>query len=68
MTAAFIVSDALPGAQPQLTEAGVVNTQSFKILQAHVLAKLMQKVVLGNIPLEKAVSDGVADSKQLLSR
>jgi multiple sugar transport system substrate-binding protein len=68
MTAAFIVSDALPAAQPQLTEAGTVNTQSFKVLQAHVLAKLMQKVVLGNIPLDKAVSDGVADSKQLLSR
>ncbi len=68
MTAQFIVSDALLAAQPQLTEAGTVNTQSFKILQAHVLAKLMQKVVLGNIALDKALSDAVADSNQLLAR
>ncbi len=68
LTAAVIVNDALPFAQAQLTEAGVVNPQSFKILQAHVLAKMMQKVVLGNIPIDKAVADAVAESKQLLAR
>ena len=67
-TAKIIIDDALPAAQAQLTEAGVVNTQSFKILQAHVLAKMMQKVVLGNIPVDKAVGEAVAESKQLLSR
>ncbi len=66
--AGVIVSDALPGAQAQLTEAGVVNTQSFKILQAHVLAKMMQKVVLGNIAVDKAVGEAVSESKELLSR
>lgn len=67
-TAKIIVDDALPHAQAQLTEAGVVNTQSFKILQAHVLAKMMQKIVLGSVPLDKAVSEAVADSNQLFSR
>lgn len=67
-TAKVILEDALPVAQAQLTEAGVVNTQSFKILQAHVLAKMMQKVVLGSVPVDKAVSEAVADSKQLLAR
>jgi multiple sugar transport system substrate-binding protein len=68
LAAEVIVNGALPGAQAQLTEAGVVNTQSFKILQAHVLAKMMQKVVLGNVALDKAVADAVAESKQLLAR
>ena len=68
LTADVIVNQALPGAQAQLTEAGVVNTQSFKLLQAHVLAKMMQKVVLGNIPVDKAVAEAVAESKQLLAR
>ena len=68
LAAAVIVNDALPGAQAQLTEAGVVNTQSFKILQAHVLAKMMQKIVLGNVPVDKAVTEAVAESKQLLAR
>ena len=67
-TADVIVKEALPGAQAQLTEAGVVNTQSFKVLQAHVLAKLMQKVVLGNIAVDKAVGDAVSEAKELLSR
>jgi multiple sugar transport system substrate-binding protein len=68
LTAATIVNDALPAAQAQLTEAGVVNTQSFKILQAHVLAKMMQKIVLGNVAVDKAVTEAVAESKQLLAR
>ncbi len=68
LTAAVIVNDALPGAQAQLTEAGVVNPNSFKILQAHVLAKMMQKIVLGNVPVDKAVADAVAESSQLLAR
>ena len=67
-TADVIVKEALPGAQAQLTEAGVVNTQSFKILQAHVLAKMMQKVVLGNIAVDKAVSEAASEGKELLSR
>jgi multiple sugar transport system substrate-binding protein len=67
-TADVIVKEALPGAQAQLTESGVVNTQSFKVLQAHVLAKLMQKVVLGNIAVDKAVGDAVGEAKELLSR
>jgi multiple sugar transport system substrate-binding protein len=67
-TADVIVKEALPGAQAQLTEAGVVNPQSFKVLQAHVLAKLMQKVVLGNIAVDKAVADAVSEAKELLSR
>lgn len=68
LVANYIISDALQASQPQLTESGVVNTQSFKILQAHVLAKLMQKVVLGNITIDKAVSDAVIEGNQLLSR
>ena len=68
LTAAVIVNDALPGAQAQLTEAGVVNTQTFKVLQAHVLAKMMQKIVVGNVPEDKAVAEAVAESKQLLAR
>lgn len=64
----IIVEKALPVAQPQLTEAGVVNTASFKILQAHVLAKMMQKVVLGNVPLDKALAEAVTESSQILSR
>lgn len=64
----IIVDKALPGAQPQLTEAGVVNTTSFKILQAHVLAKMMQKVVLGNMTVEKALGEAVTESRQILSR
>jgi multiple sugar transport system substrate-binding protein len=67
-TAKVIVDEALPAAQAQLTEAGVVNTQSFKILQAHVLAKMMQKIVLGNIAVDNAVSEAVSESKQLLAR
>ena len=58
----------LPGAQAQLTEAGVVNTQTFKVLQAHVLAKMMQKIVIGDVPEAKAVAEAVAESKQLLAR
>jgi multiple sugar transport system substrate-binding protein len=68
LTAAVIVNDALPGAQAQLTEAGVVNPQSFKVLQAHVLAKMMQKIVVGNIAEDKAVSEAIAESKAVLSR
>jgi hypothetical protein len=40
LSAGFILEEGLPAAQPQLSEAGVVNTRSFKILQAHVLAAI----------------------------
>lgn len=61
-----ILEWALPHAQAQLTEAGSPNTEAFKILQAHVLAELMQKIVLGGIPVERAVDEAVAQSRQLL--
>jgi ABC-type glycerol-3-phosphate transport system substrate-binding protein len=62
-----ILEHALPHAQAQLTEAGRPNTEAFKILQAHVLAELMQKIVLGNYEVERAVEEAVAQSRQLLA-
>lgn len=63
-----ILEEALPAAQPQLSEAGVVNTRSFKILQAHVLAKLMQKMVLGGVPTGQAVAEARREGEDLLAR
>lgn len=63
-----ITDEALPNAQPQLSEAGVVNPNTFKVLQAHVLAKMMQKIVLGNIPTEQAVAEAVKEAQDVLSR
>jgi multiple sugar transport system substrate-binding protein len=63
-----ILEEALPNAQPQLSEAGVVNPASFKILQAHVLAKMMQKMVLGNIPTEQAVAEAMKEGQELLAK
>ena len=67
-TQKVILESALPNAQPQLSEAGVPNTESFKILQAHVLARMMQKVVLGQVALDQAVADAISDSQKLLAR
>ena len=64
----IILDSALPNAQPQLSEAGVPNPESFKILQAHVLAKLMQKIVIGQIPPDRAVAEAVAEAQNLLAR
>lgn len=64
----FVISDGLPGAQSQLTESGVVNTKSFKILQAHVLAKMMQKIVVGKIPVDTAISQAVDEAKRILDQ
>jgi multiple sugar transport system substrate-binding protein len=63
-----ILEEALPNAQPQLSEAGVVNPASFKILQAHVLAKMMQKMVLGNIPTDQAVAEAMKEGQELLAK
>jgi multiple sugar transport system substrate-binding protein len=63
-----ILEEALPNAQPQLSEAGVVNPASFKILQAHVLAKMMQKIVLGSIPTEQAVAEAMKEGRELLAK
>ncbi len=63
-----IIEEALPNAQPQLSEAGVVNTRSFKILQAHVLAKMMQKMVLGNVRTDQAVAEAMKESEELLAK
>jgi multiple sugar transport system substrate-binding protein len=63
-----ILEEGLPNAQPQLTEAGVVNRDSFKILQAHVLAKMMQKMVLGNAPTEQAVAEAMREAEDLLAK
>lgn len=63
-----ILEEALPHGQPQLSEAGVVNTGTMKILQAHVLAKMMQKIVLGNVPTEQAVAEAMKEAQELLAR
>jgi multiple sugar transport system substrate-binding protein len=60
--------EALPNAQPQLSEAGVVNANTFKILQAHVLPKMMQKIVLGNVPTGQAVAEAMREAQEILSR
>ncbi len=61
-----IVEQALPHSVPQLAEVGVVQPGSFKVLQAHVLAKMMQKIVLGGYPVDTAVKEAVAEAKGLL--
>lgn len=66
--ARVITNEALPHAQPQLSEAGVVNPNVFKILQAHVLAKMMQKIVLGSVPTEQAVAEAMKESQELIAR
>jgi multiple sugar transport system substrate-binding protein len=63
-----ILESALPNAQPQLTETGTPNPDGFKILQAHVLAKMMQKVVVGQVAIDQALADAKADSQKLLAR
>lgn len=63
-----ILEGALPHGQPQLSEAGVVNTGTMKILQAHILAKMMQKIVLGNVPIEEAVAEAMKEAQELLAR
>ena len=63
-----IIEDALPHAQPQLSEAGVVNPDTLKILQAHVLAEMMQRIVLSDTSVEDAVETAVARAKELLAR
>ena len=63
-----ILEEALPNAQPQLSEGGVVSPASFKILQAHVLAKMMQKIVLGNVPTDQAVAEATKEGQELLAR
>lgn len=61
-----IIEQALPSGVPQLAEVGVVQPGSFKVLQAHVLAKMMQKIVLGGYSTESAVNGAVEEAKGLL--
>jgi len=60
-----IIEQALPNGVPQLAEVGVVQPDSFKVLQAHVLSKMMQKMVLGGYSTESAVGEAVDEAKSL---
>lgn len=63
-----ILDEALPNAQPQLSEAGVINPDVFKILQANVLATLMQKIVLSDTTVEAAAEEATEQADELLAR
>jgi multiple sugar transport system substrate-binding protein len=63
-----ILEQGLPNAQAQLTSSGVVNRQPFKVLQAHVLAKMMQKMVLGNAATDQAVAEAMREARDLVSQ
>lgn len=60
-----IIEQALPNGVPQLAEVGVVQLDSFKVLQAHVLTKMMQKMVLGGYSTESAVAEAVDEANRL---